>query len=71
MNAINGDGSMIAGYYSTIHNVVVGFVEDVATGIYSDVQDPNATSLTSVYAMSANGLVVAGSYSDDTGTTAS
>jgi hypothetical protein len=67
VNAINGDGSMVAGYYSNIHKVVVGFVEDVATGTYSDVQDPNATSLTSVYAISADGLVVAGSYSNDTG----
>jgi uncharacterized membrane protein len=71
VTAISGDGATVAGYYETSSNAIVGFVEDVAAGVYTDVSDPSADDSafrgTRAEAISADGTTVAGYYTTSSG----
>jgi uncharacterized membrane protein len=66
---ISADGSTVAGEYYNSGAEEQGFVETLATGVYTDIVDPNQnTSPTvegsSVQAIDANGATVVGAYSN-------
>jgi uncharacterized membrane protein len=68
VTAISAEGTTVAGYYFDSSDNAVGFVENVGTGAYTDVSDPNVGRLgTFVTAISADGATVAGFYDNSSG----